>query len=867
MPSAYFPPGGPRVSRAMSRRRPSRAGRFWIPARGVAAVTGLALLLTMGTVLADLGATLSPFAGTDDPGVELPVVGVGERDLALFSPRLLAEFYAERDYRPAWDSRRAQTMLDLAQQSRADGFVPADFHAESIAELIASGRLQKPESDDSVTAELVLSDALLRYIHHFRFGKHNPRHVNRGLTFVEPADAEQLKADMAHVLATPGMADELAALLPNPDFYRNLKRGYQRYLAIADRGGWSDIPGGPNLRVGTQDARVPLIREHLAVIDGFEHGFVADPQRYDEDLAEAIKGFQRRSGLAGDGIVGPNTLRALNVPLDERLLAIQANLERMRWLYNDLPSDYLFVDLAAFELYLVRDGEEAWRTPGIIGTLDNQTPMFRDEMEYLVFNPTWTVPRSIEKKFKGVPAGYKRVRSGGQYYLVQEPGPRNALGRVKFMFPNGHAIYLHDTPSRGLFNRSRRAYSHGCVRVKEPLTLAQHVLNKPAWDQGEINRVVNRGRTRWVNLDEHLPVLLYYLTAKADEAGRVGFRQDIYGRDRRLLAMLDKPADSAGRIAFAEPQPASEREAVAEATPEGEATVAAADEPLGDVVADTTASGMDASATNATATDAAAAGVEDADAVAVAEGDAAVDDRADTGAAGGTTGALTASAASGADAMVETEGAAVAPAVAAEVAPEALAEADVAAAHPDPTVAADAASAQDTLSTAGDEPDVAHRPGLETSSPARGAPTPTAEAATGPGTTDVAIGVEAEAVPSDPVATTLPPEPAAGELARLPDDGHAQPAMLRLDAAGRFAKPTSGASATMRRQPSADVLRPSQTQLDLSAPMSVLRMPQAGSGGAAELSTLAPRLEGLSAPMADSPRIADEPPVWTLPRD
>jgi hypothetical protein len=164
---------------------------------------------------------------------------------------------------------------------------------------------------------------------------------------------------------------------------------------------------------------------------------------------------------------------------------------------------------------------------------------------------------------RGVPSSYKVIdrRTGrrvypsnptnSRYRLVQPPGPKNALGRVKFMFPNGHAIYLHDTPSRHLFARSQRSYSHGCVRVENPLDLAQEVLNKPSWDRAAIDRVVKRGRTRYVNLDEHLPVLLYYLTARADEHGRVGFRRDLYGRDRTLFAAMEEPAD-AGRLVFSD---------------------------------------------------------------------------------------------------------------------------------------------------------------------------------------------------------------------------------------------------------------------------------------------------------------------------
>ena len=258
-------------------------------------------------------------------------------DVSLFSGRLLAEFYAERDYQNAWDAARARAMLALARSSRADGFDPEDFHAKSIAKVLDADQLGADSEAQRTAADILLSDALLRYVHHFRFGKYNPRFINSGQTFVGKADAESLKADMEQVLAAPDLAAEVTALLPDPPFYRNLKLGYQRYLAIADRGGWGDIPAGGNLTIGSKDPRVPLIREHLEVIDGYEPAAIADPERYDEALAEAIKGFQRRSGLAADGVVGPATLRALNQPLDDRLLAIRANLERMRWLYDDLP--------------------------------------------------------------------------------------------------------------------------------------------------------------------------------------------------------------------------------------------------------------------------------------------------------------------------------------------------------------------------------------------------------------------------------------------------------------------------------------------------------------------------------------------------
>jgi len=521
----------------------------------------LALLFALPAVADTIQQRTDALRGTEVPSVS---------DVPLFSGRLLSEFYAERDYRNAWNEAQALALLELARLSREDGFDPDDFHAEAIARSITSGQLQSASEAERTAADILFSDALLRYLHHFRFGKYNPRFVNPGSIFVDKADAEALKSDMEVALGAPDMAKKLPAMLPNPTFYRNLKRGYQRHLEIADRGGWQDIPGGPNLTPGMSDPRVPLIREHLTVTDGLRATAVTDAEQYDAELVEAIRGFQKRSGLAQDGVIGPNTLRALNHPLDDRLLTIRANLERMRWLYNDLPKDYLFVDVTAYRVYLLRNDEQVWSTPVVVGTLDAQTPMFRDEMEHIVFNPTWSVPISIQKKMRGVSSRYQVVdrRTGRRvsgvdtsnykrYRIVQPAGPSNALGRVKFMFPNGHAIYLHDTPSKHLFARGVRTYSHGCIRVKDPLTLAQQLLNKPNWDQSAINRVVRRGKTRYVNLDEHLPVLLYYLTALADDQGRVGFRRDVYNRDKPLFAVLDRPAHT-DRIAFVEPEPQPE---------------------------------------------------------------------------------------------------------------------------------------------------------------------------------------------------------------------------------------------------------------------------------------------------------------------
>jgi murein L,D-transpeptidase YcbB/YkuD len=268
--------------------------------------------------------------------------------------------------------------------------------------------------------------------------------------------------------------------------------------------------------------------------------------------------------------VGPATLAALNAHGDEDWASrIRINLERMRWLSHDLPEEYVFVDVAGFSVNLAREGRFVWSTRAIVGTPETQTPMFRDTIDHLVFNPTWTVPASIQRKMGRISSDFRVVdrRSGKpvsrgdardhtRYLLVQQPGPKNALGRVKFMFPNRHAVYLHDTPARALFERQARDLSNGCVRIEKPLELAETILSRSSWSGAEIGHVLSRGRTRSVPLTETLPVLLYYLTAFADDQGKVGFRRDFYGRDPALREAFSAAVTSA-RIAFPDPSPPS----------------------------------------------------------------------------------------------------------------------------------------------------------------------------------------------------------------------------------------------------------------------------------------------------------------------
>lgn len=500
----------------------------------------------------------------------------------LLSPPLIAAFYAARGHAPGWTHRtQVQSLLEAVEQSPSHGLDPEDFHAAALRDLAQPGALERLDPRERVSAELRLTDALLRYVHHIRFGKLDPVTVNRAWNHRPSIPAETLVEAMESILTAADPAARLADVAPKPFFYEQLRAALGEHLAAENLRDLAPIPGGKPLSLGVRDGRVIQLRERLSALGHPSRTERAEADLFNADLAEAVMAFQRQSGLGADGVVGAATLAALNRPYDPtKAERIRINLERMRWFYDDLPPDYVLVDVAGFMVHVVRGGEITWSTRAVVGTPEQQTPSFRDEMEHLVFNPTWTVPPSIQKKMRGVSARYKvvdrqtgRTVSGGnvsdhrRYRIVQEAGPNNALGRVKFMFPNGHAIYLHDTPSKGLFSRGTRAYSHGCVRVQNPLQLAELILNKPGWDQTGIKRVLGTNQTRYVQLDDHLPVILYYLTAKADSAGQVSLRRDIYGRDQALQRAFRGPA-SPIRIRFPEPEGSPEQPAPMEtATP------------------------------------------------------------------------------------------------------------------------------------------------------------------------------------------------------------------------------------------------------------------------------------------------------------
>lgn len=487
----------------------------------------------------------------------------------------MIEFYEERRFGPAWIGDRGPTpridsLLAVLQRADRQGLRPADYHADAIQTLHREIRNGDSQDLGRISdLELLSTDAFLLYASHLLTGRLSP-------TEITPTwNISSREADLIQKLteATSGtsVATVLQSLHPPQSEYARLVEALRRYRRLAASGGWPTVPEGPTLRAGEQGSRVGRVRQRLHVTGDLSSDRSEAPDSFGTSLRDAVVGFQERHGLEPDGAVGPATRAALNVPAAERVQQLIVNMERWRWLPQDLGRRYVLVNIAGFRLRVVEEGDEVLRMSVVTGRPYRQTPVFSGEISYLVLNPYWHVPHSIATKdklpeikkdpsyldrqqfkvFRGWGADaqpidpstidWTRLSQGNfPYRLRQEPGPMNALGRVKFMFPNRYSVYLHDTPTRGLFAQAERAFSSGCVRVERPLELAEYLLADPStWSRARIESEIESTNTeRSVLLRERVPVHLQYWTAWVEEDGTVHFRNDVYQRDGAVREAL-----------------------------------------------------------------------------------------------------------------------------------------------------------------------------------------------------------------------------------------------------------------------------------------------------------------------------------------
>lgn len=490
----------------------------------------------------------------------------------------LPDFYLERDFDPVWIDAsglwlaRADTALLLLRDASSHGLEPGDYHVTALDSLAARIREGRAAPLDRIDAEILLTDGLLLYGSHLLLGRVDPLRVEAEWI----ANRRQARLDERLLVALEArrLRDYVTSLAPSQPEYARLRRGLATLRAAERDGGWGTIGDGPTFRVDSAESRVPALRRRLRLsTDSLERRLAVEGGTspvFDASLERAVQSFQARHGLDGDGVVGARTREAMDVPVAERIAQLVVNLERWRWLPDDLGRRHIRVNIAAYETEVWDGGSVAMRMRSIVGRQYRMTPSFNAQMRYLVLAPYWHVPPTIAavdklpliQKDPGYVAASRMTLFDAvtntpvdatsvdwsamtgpafnrTYRLRQDPGPANALGNVKFMFPNRHNVYLHDTPQRELFARVARDFSSGCIRLEKPLELAEYLLSdQTEWNPARIRQVVADGRERSVNLSAPVAVYLLYFTAFVDDQGSLQLRPDIYGRDTAVRAAL-----------------------------------------------------------------------------------------------------------------------------------------------------------------------------------------------------------------------------------------------------------------------------------------------------------------------------------------
>lgn len=503
-------------------------------------------------------------------------IGGGE---GLLEPEGLTEFYGAGGFTAVWHSAdgarrpRADSALTLLRRAGSHGLDAREYHLSALDRLTERVQSRESRASDVLDAEILLTDALLHYGTHLLRGRADPSRLDPD--WIADRRLASVASRLAHALEAGGIDGFDESLAPPHAGYARLRGAYARLWASRLWGGWGVVDDGPTLRVDSVDSRVEAVRRRLRLsTDSAERRLASEgagSALFDRALEEAVRRFQRRHGLAPDGLVGARTRAAMNVPVSDRIRQVAINLERWRWLPDDLGRRHIRVNIAAFEAELWEDDTATMRSRTIVGRQDRMTPGFNSTMSHLVLAPYWYVPPTIAAEDK-LPliqsdpgyvaasrmtlfdassrvaldpasiewAGMTGAEFNRRFLLRQDPGPGNALGLVKFVFPNRHSVYLHDTPQKGLFAQATRALSSGCVRLERAIDLAEALLrDRPEWPPARIREVVSEGAERRVDLTRPVPVYLLYFTAFVESDGTLHLRPDIYGRDAELRAALD----------------------------------------------------------------------------------------------------------------------------------------------------------------------------------------------------------------------------------------------------------------------------------------------------------------------------------------
>lgn len=476
----------------------------------------------------------------------------------------IAAFYRETGYKPLWTGkgqrfRARRAALLKAIKASGDHGLPTRAYDTALLEANLNA-VKSPR--DLGRAEVALSKLFLTYARHAQTGVVRPRDIDPLMTRAVPL-RDRTKLLVAFSKSSPEAF--LRKLPPSSGEYVRLMREKLRLERVLGKGGWGPTVRAKALKPGQSGDQVIALRDRLVAMGYLRR---ANMKTYDDQLARAVQQFQLDHGLSADGVAGSGTIQAINVPVEDRLASVIVAMERERWENGIVKGKrHVWVNLADFTVEVVDNGKVTFKSRVVVGknTPDRRSPEFSDVMEYLEINPSWNVPRSIAVK-EYLPSMMKNPSAAGHLQLVdsrgrvvsraavdfssytaksfpynlrQPPSTRNALGLVKFMFPNQHNVYLHDTPEKALFSRDKRDFSHGCIRVHKPFDLAYHLLARQSNDpKGLFQSVLKSGRQTRIDLKEPVPVHLVYRTAFVPVKGQANYRADVYGRDAKIFKAM-----------------------------------------------------------------------------------------------------------------------------------------------------------------------------------------------------------------------------------------------------------------------------------------------------------------------------------------
>jgi murein L,D-transpeptidase YcbB/YkuD len=501
----------------------------------------------------------------------------------LCGSSVLPRFYAKRSFAPAWIGEsgplpRAISLVAEIDKADRDGLIAKHYHLETISALLHRTSSEKAvfgfvDPDQAADLDLLLTDTFLIYASHLLSGRVNPETL-QSEWFIKGRKRDLLKV-LEEALGQDTVVDSLANLKPPQPGYEKLKASLSVYRDIVKKGGWLPLSNGPVLRRGDHGERVKELRAYLHVTgDLVASPEDADSQLFDEGLESGVRRFQSRHGFKDDGVVGPTTRSAMEVPAANRLRQIEVNMERWRWLPDNLGDRYVQVNIADFTLNVIENNSSMMSMRAIVGKDFQKTPVFSGLITNLELNPYWNIPSKIASKeilpdirknraylARNKIRVYRHWGSDAReiepssinwskvsqrnfpFWLRQDPGPKNPLGSVKFVFPNKYDVYIHGTPYHDLFARESRGFSHGCIRIESPVELAEYLLRDiSAWNSESLLSAIETGENRILRLPDPTPVHILYFTAWVDETGTIHFRNDVYGHDGELAQALSASA-------------------------------------------------------------------------------------------------------------------------------------------------------------------------------------------------------------------------------------------------------------------------------------------------------------------------------------